>query len=204
MSLPVAVLIGETIARKAAATRLAEAGQAAALAALSKASVTDDLTGLGNRRRANALLDSLADGDAIVILDLDHFKSINDTLGHHRGDQVLQELGAFLLTEVRVADAVARYGGEEFVIVVRASEGGALEVTERVLDRWRAMSPPVTLSAGLAVKRMGRQWTETFADADVALYEAKKAGRDRAVLFVAAEELRPAPEAVRSTSSTER
>ena len=66
------------------------------------------------------------------------------------------------------------------------------------------MSPPVTLSAGLAVKRMGRQWTETFADADVALYEAKKAGRDRAVLFVAAEELRPAPEAVRSTSSTER
>jgi PleD family two-component response regulator len=71
ISIPVAVLVGETIARKEQTTRRAEAGQQAALAALAKANVTDDLTGLGNRRWANSLLDALEDGDALAILDLD-------------------------------------------------------------------------------------------------------------------------------------
>ena len=96
-----------------------------ALAALTRANVTDDLTGLGNRRRANSLLDSLDDGDALAILDLDHFKRVNDTLGHHRGDEVLQELGEFLLRTVRDHDTVARYGGEEFIVVIRQRHGAA-------------------------------------------------------------------------------
>jgi diguanylate cyclase (GGDEF)-like protein len=182
ISIPVAVLVGETIARKEQTTRRAEAGQQAALAALAKANVTDDLTGLGNRRWANSLLDALEDGDALAILDLDHFKDVNDTFGHHRGDQVLHDLGAFLLVATRGSDSVARYGGEEFVVVLRQSSSNALEVIERLLADWRALSPLATLSAGISVKHSGQSWSTTFSQADDALYEAKQSGRDRAVL----------------------
>ena len=183
ISIPVAVLVGETIARQAETTRRAEAGQEAALEALAKANVTDDLTGLGNRRWANSLLDALQDGDALAVLDLDHFKQVNDTLGHHRGDEVLHDLGVFLRDATRGDDSVARYGGEEFVVVLRQSPSGALEVIERLLDGWRATSPLATLSAGVAVKRPGQSWTTTFSQADAALYEAKETGRDCAVLY---------------------
>jgi diguanylate cyclase (GGDEF)-like protein len=182
ISIPVAVLVGETIARQAATTRRAEAGQDAALEALAKANVTDDLTGVGNRRWANSLLDALEDGDAFAILDLDHFKQVNDTLGHHRGDEVLHDLGMFLRGATRGDDSVARYGGEEFVVVLRQSPSGALEVIERLLADWRALGPLATLSAGIAVKQPGQSWSVTFSQADAALYEAKETGRDRAVL----------------------
>ena len=79
------------------------------------------MTGLGNRRLGNQLLDRLAVDDSVAILDLDHFKQVNDTHGHARGDLLLQELGAFLLAEVREADTVARMGGEEFLLALRAS-----------------------------------------------------------------------------------
>jgi diguanylate cyclase (GGDEF)-like protein len=182
ISIPVAVLVGETIARKAETTRRAEAGQEAALEALAKANVTDDLTGLGNRRWANSLLDTLQDGDALAILDLDHFKQVNDTLGHNRGDEVLHDLGMFLRNATRGDDSVARYGGEEFVVVLRQAPSGALEVIERLLADWRASGPLATLSAGIAVKRPGQSWSTTFSQADAALYQAKETGRDRAVL----------------------
>ena len=94
----------------------------------------------------------MEDGDPLAILDLDHFKVVNDTLGHHRGDEVLQELGAFLRDAIRDGDGVARYGGEEFVVVLRQLPSGALEVIERLLADWRASTPPATLSAGIAVK----------------------------------------------------
>jgi diguanylate cyclase (GGDEF)-like protein len=183
VSIPVAVVVGETIARQAKATRRAQAGQREALEALARASVTDDLTGLGNRRRANALLDELDDDDALVILDIDFFKRVNDTLGHHRGDEVLQELGAFLRRAVRQGDVAARYGGEEFIVVAAGAGSEALAVAERLLAAWRATDPPVTLSAGVAVKVSGQGWSTTFSNADAALYLAKSTGRDRAVLF---------------------
>jgi diguanylate cyclase (GGDEF)-like protein len=183
ISIPVAVLVGETIARQAETTRRAEAGQEAALEALAKANVTDDLTGLGNRRWANSLLDTLQEGDALAILDLDHFKQVNDTLGHHRGDEVLHDLGVFLRDATRGDDSVARYGGEEFVFVLRQSPSGALEAIERLLADWRASGPLATLSAGIAVKGPGQSWSTTFSQADAALYEAKETGRDRAVLY---------------------
>ena len=182
ISIPVAVLVGETIARQAETTRRAEAGQEAALEALAKANVTDDLTGLGNRRWANSLLDALQDGDALAILDFDHFKKVNDTLGHHRGDELLHDLGVFLRDATRGDDSVARYGGEEFVVVLRQSPSRALEVIERLLADWRALGPLATLSAGIALKRPGQSWSMTFSQADAALYEAKETGRDRAVL----------------------
>jgi diguanylate cyclase (GGDEF)-like protein len=181
-SVPVAVLVGETIARKEKATQLAQIGQHEALALLAAANLTDDLTGLGNRRRANVLLDSLGEGDALAILDLDHFKLVNDTLGHQRGDQVLQDLGAYLRGAVRGADSVARFGGEEFVVVLREASSSASPAILRLLAGWRATGPLTTLSAGLAVHRSGQSYDVTFADADAALYAAKRDGRDRLVV----------------------
>ncbi len=83
------------------------------------ASLQDELTGLGNRRGASAALSRVAPGDAIVMLDLDNFKRVNDEFGHAAGDDVLRRLGAFLREMVREGDACARYGGEEFVLVLR-------------------------------------------------------------------------------------
>jgi diguanylate cyclase (GGDEF)-like protein len=182
VGLPVAVPIGETIARKERATQVAQLGQREALALLAAASLTDDLTGLGNRRRANVLLDSLQDGDALALLDLDLFKQVNDNLGHQTGDQVLQSLGTYLRSAVRGADGVARFGGEEFVVIFRRASETAPVSAWRLLAGWRAAQPVTTLSAGVAVHRSGQSYDATFANADAALYRAKRDGRDRLVV----------------------
>ena len=182
IAVPVAVLVGETIARKETATRRAQAGQAEALAVLAAANLTDDLTGLGNRRFANIVLDELAAGDALSILDLDHFKRVNDSLGHQAGDEVLRDLGRYLRDAVRGLDRVARFGGEEFIIVLREPSTSAPATIERILAGWQATRPVTTLSAGLAVHRSGHSPSATFADADAALYDAKQAGRDQLVV----------------------
>ena len=201
IAVPMSVMIAEIMAYRAAEVRRAEAERQVALAALARANLTDDLTGLGNRRRANALLDSLGDGDALVILDFDHFKLVNDRLGHQQGDRLLQELGAFLTAQLGDAHAAARYGGEEFVLVVRVVEGDPIARVERLLDAWRATSPEATISAGLAVKLVGTSCTEVFAGADRALYDAKQAGRDRAVRFRESDERStPSLEAVTSVT----
>lgn len=182
LSIPLAVLVGETIGRKEAATQVAHAAQERAIADLAAANFTDDLTGLGNRRLADAMLDSLAPGDAVAMLDLDHFKEVNDEFGHQRGDELLHHLGEHLRVAVRGGDTVARFGGEEFVVVLRGAAPGARASIERLLDGWRATAPLATLSAGLAVHVEGRSVSETLADADAALYVAKHAGRDRLVV----------------------
>jgi diguanylate cyclase (GGDEF)-like protein len=179
------VLIAEVLARQATAAHLAQQEQAEALATLARASRTDDLTGLGNRRLGNQLLDRLAVGDSVAILDLDHFKRVNDTHGHARGDLLLQELGAFLRAEVRDADTVARMGGEEFLVVLRASAGSGVPVVERLLLAWQGREPLATLSAGVAVHRHGQSPSVTYAQADGALYDAKAAGRGQLMLALA-------------------
>lgn len=140
----------------------------------------DALTGLGNRRMAQDLIASLRAGDALVIIDLDHFKSINDTEGHSAGDEVLRQLGGFLREEVRGSDAVARYGGEEFIIVARDVKGSALTAAERLVERWRDTGPRTTFSAGVAVRVDGEAPQRVLDRADEALYRAKDMGRDRA------------------------
>jgi diguanylate cyclase (GGDEF)-like protein len=181
ISVPLAVVVGETLARRTRAMKLADAQCRLAIEALANANLTDDLTGLGNRRQANLMLDRLQPGQALAILDLDHFKSVNDTLGHQRGDQVLIELGAFLSAELDGHQTVARYGGEEFIVVFADLDRNALDDLERLLASWRRRRPAATLSAGLALHH-GTSWTDTFARADAALYVAKQAGRDRAVV----------------------
>ena len=182
IAVPVAVLVGVTIARREVAIRTAQDGQREALAILAAANLTDDLTGLGNRRRGNLLLDSLREGDAVAVLDLDHFKRVNDSFGHQAGDVVLQELGGYLREAVRGADGVARFGGEEFLVVLRTATASGAPTIRRLLAGWRATVPVTTLSAGLAIHRTGRSPGDTFAAADRSLYEAKQSGRDRLVV----------------------
>ena len=147
---------------------------------LAEVSVRDELTGIGNRRYATGLLAALQPEDAVVMIDLDHFKSVNDTDGHEGGDRVLQELAQYLQTGIRDADTVARYGGEEFVMVLHRVGAEGLPAVQRLCAGWRRTAPRTTFSAGVAVHRAGDTAATTLARADAALYEAKRAGRDRA------------------------
>jgi diguanylate cyclase (GGDEF)-like protein len=184
VAIPIGLVLAEVLAAKATAMRRAQNGLESAAVLLQRASLTDDLTGVGNRRQANALLDSMVPGDGLVLVDLDHFKLVNDTLGHAEGDRVLMRLGAYLRTAVRDADAVARFGGEEFLIVLRGASGNLVPTVERLLDGWRRDGVLVTLSAGAVLHIAGREPTATFKAADDLLYRAKADGRDRVAALI--------------------
>ena len=182
VAIPAGVTLGEVVAAQMAILRRTQQEVAEARALLERASLTDDLTGLGNRRRANSLLDGMQPGDGLLILDLDDFKAVNDTLGHGEGDLVLSKVGAFLQHVVRGEDTVARFGGEEFVLVFKGGGDHLLEIADRLLASWRAEGCRVTMSAGGAVHHDQQSPVDTFRLADNALYAAKEAGRDRAVV----------------------
>lgn len=149
--------------------------------ALRDASLHDELTGLGNRRKANMRLDQLKPGDALLILDLDRFKQVNDTYGHAEGDDVLRKLAGFLSRAPRESDQAFRMGGEEFLIVLEGAGAGARTAAERLLQGWRFEEPITTFSAGVCVHEEGMSPEETLERADAALYAAKNAGRDRVI-----------------------
>jgi diguanylate cyclase (GGDEF)-like protein len=117
---------------------------------------------------------------ALVLIDLDHFKTINDTYGHAAGDRVLASLGTLLRRRLRYNDVVARYGGEEFALLLETvSVADAEELCGRLLVEFQEIEPGVTFSGGLAA--LQDSFEETFRRADAALYEAKRAGRARIV-----------------------
>lgn len=141
---------------------------------------TDALTGLANRRQADHLLFNVAPGDTLVMVDIDHFGDVNERLGHDGGDHVLIELAAHLAREVREGDSVTRFGGEEFLLLLPACDLPASErVVQRLMTTWRALGPEATFSVGMATHRDDRTVDDTLRCADGALYEAKRAGRDR-------------------------
>ena len=156
--------------------------------------ITDPLTGLGNRRYFNRqvepLFDALNTKDAtfsVMIFDIDHFKRVNDILGHDMGDQILKEVAARLVTNMRAVDIVSRYGGEEFMIAMPdTTEGEAFQAADRV-RAFIAGTPifvdgqalSVTLSAGVAQVRKDEQLRDVFRRADAALYASKREGRNR-------------------------
>ncbi len=156
---------------------------------------TDALTGLPNRRYFDEFCGLLArrrrSGDAVGVLmiDIDHFKLLNDQHGHAIGDEVLRDVGGAIVAAVREDDVPARYGGEEFVVLLRnPGPKVALDVGERVrsavaaLDLGRFGVASVTVSVGVAVSSRADQPIEDLIVlADRALYRAKKAGRDRVV-----------------------
>jgi diguanylate cyclase (GGDEF)-like protein len=144
---------------------------------------TDALTGLSNRRAFLDALDRLRPGGAVVFLDLDHFKRLNDSRGHQAGDQVLALFAQALRASVRDGDCAARYGGEEFALVLPSAasvdmSAAAQVVVDGLRSRWDG---PVTFSVGIAVHRAGDAPSTTLARADAAVYEAKAAGRNTLV-----------------------
>lgn len=158
---------------------------------------TDSLTGLLNRHAlAEALSDASADagsaeararpGVSVALIDLDHFKTVNDRLGHAVGDDVLRAVARELLGAVRTDDHVLRLGGEEFLIVLpgadlRAARALAEQVCARVRSTVRAGEVAVTLSVGVTQRRPGESRDALLARADAALYVAKSRGRDQVI-----------------------
>ena len=161
---------------------------------LEQAALTDALTGIQNRRYFDdALKEYLIEFRRIekpiglMILDLDHFKQINDTYGHHVGDEVLKAVGKCLKDLTRYHDVVARLGGEEFAIIVPNIDGELLQkLAERVRRAISALPITsgnirltITTSVGLAIWDR-RETAEQFVErADKMLYEAKRQGRNR-------------------------
>jgi diguanylate cyclase (GGDEF)-like protein len=172
---------------------------------------TDALTGVLNRgsiekelSRQVALADRSGAALALMMIDVDHFKRINDSHGHPAGDEVLRQLAVLLRSLVRQGDAVGRYGGEEFCIVLPGTSApGAAVLAERLLQRyadlrvvWGGISLHGTVSIGIAdVATSGHAVAPLVAAADRALYQAKDAGRNRVVLHTADE-----PEQVQAQS----
>ncbi len=152
---------------------------------------TDALTGIPNRAYFEDLADMLGRGRrandslGVLMLDIDHFKAVNDRYGHEAGDDVLRALGRVLRMTVRADDVPARYGGEEFVVVLRrATPETALEIAERLRRAVRRIDTgplgiggPVTVSIGVSVGTGSAR--SLLSRADAALYEAKRRGRDR-------------------------
>ena len=153
---------------------------------------TDVLTGLYNRRHAVEHLELALRGwrhdftTSVLLIDIDHFKSVNDNFGHPVGDQVLQQVGTTLGATARGEDMVSRFGGEEFLMVLgHTGEHGALAAAERV--RRRISGSPmsaagqlinVTISVGTSTAAPGQSAESLIAAADAALYAAKQAGRN--------------------------
>jgi diguanylate cyclase (GGDEF)-like protein len=171
------------------------------------AAATDSKTGLLNAAAwqelsQRELLRAQRDGSpcAVLLIDLDHFKRVNDTAGHLAGDAALRAIADALKRELRGYDAVARFGGEEFVVLLDDLDGeAAQQVAERILSRIRglvvgsdAVKISLTASVGMAIHpQHGQTLTELVEQADTALYIAKRAGRDRVGLPVAAGIQRP-------------
>jgi diguanylate cyclase (GGDEF)-like protein len=136
----------------------------------------DALTGLANRRTLGLALGRLRPEDTVVMIDLDHFKAINESLGHHEGDNVLRRFGHTLTATVRATDQVGRYGGEEFVVILPGH--GAERFLARLRIEWMRTRPhPITFSAGLAAARPDPG--KALHAAASALERAKQSGRNR-------------------------
>jgi diguanylate cyclase (GGDEF)-like protein len=160
-------------------------------------SLHDALTGLPNRallfdrvEHAFGRAERFGFGVAILLLDLDGFKTVNDSLGHHAGDELLMAVGSRLTDVVRTSDTVARLGGDEFVVLAEVeSDEEAFEIAERIAQVWEqpfaVASGEVFCSAsvGIAVGREAQAPAKMLREADAAMYRAKAGGRGRAEMF---------------------
>lgn len=156
---------------------------------LRKLAETDPLTGAYNRRELMRRLGELSGSTALILFDVDHFKQVNDTFGHHAGDEALVRLVGLVHETLRKQDLLARTGGEEFVLVLaEADRTSALAIAERVRRKIEAMAieaggRQLRLTVSLGVALLTDPSTQTVAqklrEADAALYQAKRRGRNR-------------------------
>jgi diguanylate cyclase (GGDEF)-like protein len=168
----------------------------------------DPLTGLFNRRgfyshlaQSCSWAERYGRPVGVLLIDVDHFKQVNDTFGHPAGDEVLRRIASTLAECVRTSDLVGRYGGEEFTVLAPETSAEALEaLAQRVLDGVRerrfitdAPDVRITVSVGAAYAEAGMHTTPEalLSCADRSLYEAKNAGRDRAGTTINAAEAGP-------------
>jgi len=150
----------------------------------------DPLTGVGNRRGLDAKLTDVVNAHrrsgtpaCIVLIDLDHFKKVNDAHGHAEGDRILKSITDIINLRIRVTDSLYRIGGEEFVVVL---EGADLDHAARLAEQLRTLvdanelvaDPSVTISLGVAELKQGETPNDWLHRADEALYRAKDAGRN--------------------------
>lgn len=168
---------------------------------LEEQSLFDVLTGLANRKQLNGFSQICFELSrrherpmAVVMFDIDYFKTVNDQLGHLAGDKVLKEVAQLLSASVRKGDCLGRWGGEEFLLICpETTLESAMRSAERILEKMRhcrfSTGQVYTLSAGVAQLAPGENLDELIQRADDALYAAKAAGRDR----VCAANSSPAP-----------
>ncbi|MBK5222189.1 MAG: sensor domain-containing diguanylate cyclase [Acidimicrobiia bacterium] len=191
-----AVALGNARSFDALRSRMAEVE--ALQEGLREQATRDPLTGLHNRRHLMQCLEreviaSAAEGShlSVALIDVDHFKAVNDTYGHAIGDQVLADVAQLLASQVRETDVVCRYGGEEFVVLMPATTA---DEAARRADRWRravaSLDSPaapghahLTVSVGIAVAPLHASMGDgLLRAADEAMYAAKSGGRDRVVV----------------------
>ena len=176
----------------------------------------DALTGLANRRRFRGELEQqiafyarYGGQGAVLILDVDHFKHVNDTAGHQAGDNVIRNIAELLRSRARVSDAVARLSGDEFAVLLpQTDREGAIRFAEDLRREVRLQSTateptPITVSIGVAM--FGGETEDggepALVAADLAMYEAKEQGRDRVVLVDEPGEVKAHPRTGLSTSA---
>ena len=170
------------------------------LSLMKQSSLTDQLTGLYNRRYLEEILDKIAASSireksllGILMIDVDYFKKVNDTLGHDAGDEVLKQLAKILINSVRDSDFVVRFGGEEFIVVLQnvKNEEGILKVAEKIRETFANTKIAIngktftkTISIGVSTfpQDTDKIW-ECIKFSDLALYEAKHTGRNKVVRF---------------------
>jgi diguanylate cyclase (GGDEF)-like protein len=157
---------------------------------LARLAQSDALTGVLNRHAIDVVIPDASPprgGLAVALVDVDHFKRVNDEHGHAEGDRILRQIARLLTCGVRTDDRVVRMGGEEFLL---AFEGASLDDAASIADQLRIRireevflaGKPITASFGVAERQRGELRDDLLARADLALYEAKRRGRDRVAL----------------------
>ena len=158
-------------------------------------SLTDRLTGIANRRQLDEVLAAeyararrYGANLAMVMADIDHFKSVNDEFGHNVGDTVIRTFARIIREQVRETDLAARFGGEEFVVLMPGTDAdGAFQYADRIRTQFERetippIARPVTASFGITTLEPADTVVSLFKRADQALYEAKDSGRNRVVI----------------------
>ena len=158
---------------------------------LSREASHDALTGLFNRGAYDLLMESVdAAHMALILIDIDNFKGVNDTYGHAVGDRVLKRVAEILLGSFRSVDIICRLGGDEFVVVMTRANSSMQQLVINKINRANDLLlhpkddlPPVSISAGVAFSDRANPQEDIFTDADTALYRVKASGRNGCAIF---------------------